>query len=57
MFIERFGSGRQTFFGLHGWSGDHNTFAPVIRHVPKDVTFIARTCRAAGRPNRRANGP
>ena len=48
MFIERSGSGRQTFFGLHGWSGDHNTFAPVIRHVPKDVTFYSADLPGCG---------
>lgn len=41
MHIERYGSGPQVFFGLHGWSGDHRTFAPLSPYVPDDATLLA----------------
>ena len=34
MFVKRYGSGEKIFFGLHGWSGDHRTFAPLAAHMP-----------------------
>lgn len=34
MYVEKHGKGRRTYFGLHGWGGDHKTFAPLIEHMP-----------------------
>ena len=41
MFIKRYGFGPRLFLGLHGWSGDHRTFAPLIRDLPAHVSFYA----------------
>jgi pimeloyl-ACP methyl ester carboxylesterase len=41
MFISRHGKGPRTFLGLHGWSGDHRTFAPLLTALPEDATFYA----------------
>ena len=30
-----YGAGGRTFVALHGWSGDHRTFAPLQGHLPK----------------------
>lgn len=35
MYVKRYGAGeREFYFGLHGWSGDHRTFAPLAAHMP-----------------------
>ena len=41
MFIKRYGTGSNLFLGLHGWSGDHHTFEPLMRDIPSDVSFYA----------------
>lgn len=41
MFIKRYGSGPRVFVGLHGWSGNHRTFAPLAPYVPDGVTLYA----------------
>jgi len=41
MFVKRFGQGERVFVGLHGWSGDHTTFAPVARYLPLDATLYS----------------
>ncbi len=48
MFIERSGSGRHAFFGLHGWSGDHHTFDPLVRHLPDDSAFYSADLPGCG---------
>jgi pimeloyl-ACP methyl ester carboxylesterase len=52
MFIERYGNGNRTFFGLHGWSGDHTTFAPLAPYVPPDVTLYSVDLPGCGRTPR-----
>jgi len=39
MFAERYGAGREVYFGLHGWGGDRRTFAPLAAHVPACASF------------------
>src|SRR5262249_58134452 len=34
MHVECYGSGSRVYFGLHGWSGDHATFAPLAAYLP-----------------------
>jgi pimeloyl-ACP methyl ester carboxylesterase len=41
MYLERHGAGPRIFFGLHGWSGDHHTFDPLLPHLPADATLYA----------------
>ena len=49
MFIERTGTGSRTFLGLHGWSGDHRTFSPVIVGLPEDVSFYSADMPGCGK--------
>ena len=49
MFVERYGSGDRIYFGLHGWSGDHTTFAPLLDYLPTDVTFYCADLPGCGR--------
>jgi pimeloyl-ACP methyl ester carboxylesterase len=41
MRVECYGSGSRVYFGLHGWSGDHTTFAPLTRYLPSDVALYS----------------
>lgn len=41
MFIERYGSGNKAYFGLHGWSGDHSTFLPLVKYLPESAALYA----------------
>jgi pimeloyl-ACP methyl ester carboxylesterase len=41
MFIERYGSGNKIYVGLHGWSGDHRTFLPLVEHLPESATLYS----------------
>lgn len=48
MRIERYGNGPRCFFGLHGWSGDHRTFAPLLAGIPDEVTFYTADLPGCG---------
>ncbi len=48
MHIERTGAGPRTFLGLHGWSGDRNTFQPLLTALPKDVSFYSADLPGCG---------
>ena len=39
MYVERFGTGKRIYLGLHGWGGDRKTWAPLAQYVPPDTTF------------------
>ncbi len=41
MYVEKYGSGSSIFFGLHGWGGNHTTFAPLIKRLPDTATFYS----------------
>lgn len=49
MHLERYGSGAQVYFGLHGWSGDHSTFAPLLHHLPADVSLYSTDLPGCGK--------
>ncbi|HKP12088.1 MAG TPA: alpha/beta fold hydrolase [Blastocatellia bacterium] len=49
MHVERYGTGERVFFGLHGWGGDHTTFAPLAADLPADVTLYAADLPGYGR--------
>jgi pimeloyl-ACP methyl ester carboxylesterase len=49
MRIECYGSGSRVYFGLHGWSGDHTTFAPLTRYLPADVVLYSADLPGYGR--------
>ncbi len=48
MRIERFGTGPRAFFGLHGWSGDHRTYEPLVAGLPGDVTLYSADLPGCG---------
>ncbi|MEM7676217.1 MAG: alpha/beta hydrolase [Myxococcota bacterium] len=41
VFWKTYGRGSKIVIGLHGWSGDHRSFEPIIDQMPDDVTFIS----------------
>ena len=41
MYFAKYGSGKNVFVGLHGWSGDHRTFAPLVQYLSEDATFYS----------------
>lgn len=41
MFIQYYGKGQRVFFGLHGWSGSHATFAPLAKFLPPDAMLAS----------------
>jgi pimeloyl-ACP methyl ester carboxylesterase len=42
-------SGARTYFGIHGWSGTHETFAPLVGELPPDVSFVTVDLPGHGR--------
>jgi pimeloyl-ACP methyl ester carboxylesterase len=49
VFISKQGSGPRLFLGLHGWSGTHDSFAPLIHDLPEDCTFYSVDLPGCGR--------
>jgi pimeloyl-ACP methyl ester carboxylesterase len=49
MFVERYGGGDRIFFGLHGWGGDHTTFAPLVNYLPADAALYCADLPGCGR--------
>ncbi|MDQ6708852.1 MAG: alpha/beta hydrolase [Acidobacteriota bacterium] len=49
MFIERWGEGREHYFGIHGWSGDHRTFQPLAKQLPSGATLFSVDLPGCGR--------
>lgn len=48
MYVERNGTGAKAYFGLHGWSGDHRTFAPLAAHLPAHVSLYSADLPGCG---------
>ncbi len=49
MRIERHGKGERAYLGLHGWGGDHRTFAPLAEHMPASARLYAADLPGYGR--------
>ncbi|HYP26580.1 MAG TPA: alpha/beta fold hydrolase [Blastocatellia bacterium] len=49
MYVTRYGSGPRVFFGLHGWSGTHDSFAPLAARMPDDVALYCADMPGYGR--------
>ncbi|MBO0861278.1 MAG: alpha/beta fold hydrolase, partial [Chloracidobacterium sp.] len=49
MRVECYGSGSRVYFGLHGWSGDHTTFAPLAAYLPVGVALYSADLPGYGR--------
>lgn len=39
----------RTYFGVHGWSGTHETFVPLTANLPPDSTFVSVDLPGHGR--------
>jgi pimeloyl-ACP methyl ester carboxylesterase len=48
MFIKRYGSGSDNFLCLHGWSGDHLTFEPLVQFMPASASIFAADLPGCG---------
>lgn len=49
MFIKQYGSGPDHFLCLHGWSGDHRSFEPLVPFVPAHASLFAADLPGCGR--------
>ena len=49
MRVECYGSGSRVYFGLHGWGGDHTTFAPLTRYLPAGAALYSADLPGYGR--------
>jgi pimeloyl-ACP methyl ester carboxylesterase len=49
MWVRRYGSGNRVAFCLHGWSGDHSTFEPLVRFAPEGVQIVSGDLPGYGR--------
>jgi pimeloyl-ACP methyl ester carboxylesterase len=49
MYFECYGGGDEVYVGLHGWSGDHRTFAPLMAYLPRRARFYAADLPGHGR--------
>jgi pimeloyl-ACP methyl ester carboxylesterase len=41
MYVKRYGSGEESYFGLHGWGGDHRMFAQLVAQMPPHASFYS----------------
>lgn len=48
MYVKRYGAGQQLYFGLHGWSGDHRTFAPLAADMPASASLYSADLPGCG---------
>ncbi len=37
----KYGSGDKIIIGIHGWSGDHSTYEPLLKFLPEGTSFIS----------------
>jgi pimeloyl-ACP methyl ester carboxylesterase len=49
MHLEQYGSGNKVYCGLHGWGGDHRTFASLLPYLPPGATFYSADLPGYGR--------
>lgn len=49
MFVSRCGHGPIAIAGVHGWSGDHRTFRPLLRDLPPEISFWSVDLPGCGR--------
>src|SRR5690348_8751249 len=48
MFVSRHGRGRVPYFCLHGWSGDHRTFDPLLPFLPEQARMYSADLPGCG---------
>lgn len=52
MHFERSGRGERAFVALHGWGGNHLTYAPLAPYLPPDASMFAADLPGYGRSPR-----
>jgi pimeloyl-ACP methyl ester carboxylesterase len=52
MHFERSGNGDRVFVALHGWGGNHLTYAPLAPHLPEGASMFAADLPGYGRSPR-----
>lgn len=55
MHVQRYGTGPDVYFGLHGWSGNHLTYAPLVPFLPSSASFYSADLPGYGRSPRPAS--
>ena len=48
MFVKQYGRGPRAFFCLHGWSGDHRTFEPLVPLMSSDARLYCADLPGCG---------
>lgn len=48
MYVDRYGTGRRAFLGLHGWANDRRVFQPLVPYLPADVSFYSADLPGCG---------
>lgn len=49
MHVERHGAGPEVYLGLHGWGGDHRSFAPIAARVPSGASLYTADLPGCGK--------
>lgn len=49
MYYKKYGMGERTFIGFHGWTGSHETFAPIAPYVPENASLYSFDLPGCGR--------
>lgn len=55
MYFAKHGTGENVFVGLHGWSGDHNTFSPLVKYIPDKAVFYSADLPGNGKSQALSN--
>lgn len=48
MHVERYGTGSEVYLALHGWGGDHRTFAPIAARAPSSASLYSADLPGCG---------
>lgn len=48
MFVKQHGSGSEVYFCIHGWSGSHRTFEPLLPFLPDTATVYSADLPGCG---------
>ncbi|MFL2665053.1 MAG: alpha/beta fold hydrolase [Dehalococcoidia bacterium] len=49
IYSKKFGSGPKKYVGISGWGGNNNTYTPIIKYLPKDVSFTSFDIQGFGK--------
>ena len=49
IYCKKFGSGPKKYVGISGWGGNNNTYTPIMKYLPKDVSFTSFDIQGFGK--------